>query len=119
MGYMAKDEAYELLKQITLQDFGYDVQEWEQWFADRPLDEAMPGKFKVQTDEERHISRIKRTDDAFLIDVLKEHPKFADLIDIWRVTKDEALDELKRRTGQDFGFDADAWEQWLNANPEN
>ena len=114
--YMPKEEAYEYLKQITLQDFGYDIQAWERWFADRPLAEAMPGKIKPQTEEERHIAIIKRLRNAVLIDALKEHPQKAVLIDFWQVTKEEVLDELKLRTGQDLGYDADAWQKWFDEN---
>ena len=29
---------------------------------------------------------------------------------------EQALEELRSSTGQDFGMDADAWEAWLRAN---
>lgn len=29
--YMTKEEAYEILKEITHQDFGYDAEQWEAW----------------------------------------------------------------------------------------
>ena len=32
--------------------------------------------------------------------------------------REEALEELKRRTGQDFGLDVNKWESWLAENPE-
>jgi hypothetical protein len=31
---------------------------------------------------------------------------------------EEALAELKQRTGIDFGLDANKWQSWLDANPE-
>jgi hypothetical protein len=33
-------------------------------------------------------------------------------------TKEIAYEELKRRTGQDFGYDVDAWIKWLRAHDE-
>ena len=33
-------------------------------------------------------------------------------------TEDEAITELKQRTGQDFGKDSAKWEKWLQENPE-
>ena len=29
--YMTREEAYEELKEISKEDFGYDVNKWEQW----------------------------------------------------------------------------------------
>lgn len=29
------------------------------------------------------------------------------------LTREQALEQLKRRTGQDFGFDARRWRSWL------
>lgn len=31
--YLTKDRAYELLKEWTGQDFGYDVKKWSSWIA--------------------------------------------------------------------------------------
>lgn len=33
------------------------------------------------------------------------------------MTQQAACDALKKWTGQDFGFDADAWETWLRTDP--
>jgi hypothetical protein len=29
------------------------------------------------------------------------------------LTREQALEQLKARTGQDFGYDAAAWREWL------
>jgi hypothetical protein len=29
------------------------------------------------------------------------------------LTKEQALAQLRERTGQDFGYDVDAWKRWL------
>lgn len=34
------------------------------------------------------------------------------------MTREEAYEMLKERTGQDFGYDVDAWKKWLKANPK-
>jgi hypothetical protein len=39
--YTPKDEAYELLKQYSKQDFGMDVLKWEEW--GRANDQFYPG----------------------------------------------------------------------------
>lgn len=31
------------------------------------------------------------------------------------LTRDRAYELLKERTGEDFGYDADRWEQWLRS----
>ena len=32
------------------------------------------------------------------------------------VSRDDAYTELKRRTGQDFGYDLDKWREYIRAN---
>jgi hypothetical protein len=39
--------------------------------------------------------------------------------DSWYMSQERAYSELKRQTGQDFGYDVDAWAQWLDANKVN
>lgn len=34
MGFMPREQAYEWLKELTGQDFGYDVAAWKQWFKE-------------------------------------------------------------------------------------
>ena len=34
--YLSQDRAYELLKQSTGQDFGYDFDQWETWIVQHP-----------------------------------------------------------------------------------
>jgi hypothetical protein len=36
-----------------------------------------------------------------------------------KISKEAAYEVLKIRTGQDFGFEVKAWEQWLDANVAN
>lgn len=40
----------------------------------------------------------------------------------WRdrywLTKENALKILRQETGQDFGYDVDAWRNWFNEHPE-
>jgi hypothetical protein len=35
------------------------------------------------------------------------------------VTREDAYEELKELTDQDFGFDPDAWEEWLDSNVQH
>jgi hypothetical protein len=32
------------------------------------------------------------------------------------LTKEKALEELRHRTGQDFGYDVDAWKRWFKTH---
>ena len=42
-----------------------------------------------------------------LLGCLAEHPA------VPRVSRETAYEELKRLTGQDFGYDVKAWRQWF------
>ena len=33
--YMTKEDAYNMLKTLTEQDFGYDVEKWEEWLKEK------------------------------------------------------------------------------------
>ena len=48
--YRSKEVAYEELKRLTGQDFGYDINAWKQWF--KTADEPFPnmGKSKDERD---------------------------------------------------------------------
>jgi hypothetical protein len=35
------------------------------------------------------------------------------------LTKEQALEMLKRVTGQDFGYDAEKWQLWLQKNKDS
>ena len=34
------------------------------------------------------------------------------------IPKEKAYEELKQKTGHDFGYDSEAWENWLDENKE-
>lgn len=40
---MSKEEAYEYLKNVTMEDFGYDVERWRAYFAQHDFDTAFKG----------------------------------------------------------------------------
>lgn len=35
------------------------------------------------------------------------------------LTKEQAYEQLKYHTGQDFGFDIERWEQWVREHPKS
>jgi aminopeptidase C len=40
--YLTKEEAYRQLKQLTGQDFGYDVKKWKQWIKENKVSAKYP-----------------------------------------------------------------------------
>jgi len=36
LGHLSKEDAYEGLKRLTGEDFGYDVERWRQWGKEHP-----------------------------------------------------------------------------------
>lgn len=65
--YKTKEEAYELLKEITHQDFGYDVEQWKDWCK--------------QNEEEVRIGIRERERKAYLPRSRKSREKLAKLSD--------------------------------------
>lgn len=42
MEYLPKEEAHRQLKQLTGQDFGYDVKQWRQWIRENKASAGYP-----------------------------------------------------------------------------
>ena len=113
-GGPSKEEAYDELKQITGQDFGYDAVAWRRWFKGKSLKEAMPG---LDQHAEGFFDTYKhKVRDQTLVDLFKDDLRGGVMSVALHATKEQALEELKHRTGQDFGYDANAWQRWLNEN---
>jgi hypothetical protein len=111
-GYMPREKAYEELKKHTLQDFGYDARAWKRWFKGKTMREAMPGAVQDPRKKEERIDFLKGMKTLILIREIRW------VRDSIMVIPEEVLDELKTRTGQDFGYDADAWEVWFEQNQD-
>jgi hypothetical protein len=94
LGYVPKDRAYELLRQETGQDFGYDVKLWREW-----LKGNMVVRLRFQ-----HVLQNRRGEFA---------PE-----NLGYLPKEWAYRRLKGETGQDFGFDAEKWQEWLWNHPD-
>lgn len=58
-GYIPHEEAYELLKAATGQDFGYDADAWKTWFKQNPLDPSKFAKAVVMLDLEKRPGKEK------------------------------------------------------------
>ena len=107
--FKLRKEAYVELKESTGQDFGFDVGRWKAWLVANgqiphdksPLD-AHQWNNVVLTPIERVLVNLEMEvdpGDVFLY-----------------MSKDEAVEKLKQITGQDFGYDARRWRQWLEDN---
>jgi hypothetical protein len=103
--YMPREEAYEELKKHTLQDFGYRAWRWRLWFRGKTMTEAMPAIFHNPILIKDREVLLGRTETAILLGAIR-HPNEGNLF----LVPEVVLEELKRRSGQDFSYDADAWE---------
>jgi hypothetical protein len=53
---------------------------------------------------------------TFLLNLKQEIPEW-DMMSY--MTREEAYEALKKHTGQDFGYDIEAWERWFRENEHN
>jgi len=51
-------------------------------------------------------------DEIYILSLKEELPEGS----VAYMTKEDAYNSLKKWTGQDFGYDADKWEQWVDDN---
>lgn len=98
--YLSVDEAYQMLKQDTGQDFGYDIDAWEEWLTDQN-----------QVIDSKHYGG--------LLLILNQKQELPPYLTGYSNKKEEALETLKKWTGQDFGYDVAAWEKWLLDHKRN
>jgi hypothetical protein len=93
--YIPRDQALQQLKEITGQDFGYDAKRWQEWL------------------EANNLVR-KRDICAEMLQILEDDfpPGY--------LRQPQQLETARRRlrewTGQDFGYDAKHWREWLRQN---
>jgi hypothetical protein len=107
--FMPRKEAYRELKESTGQDFGFAVGKWKAWLVENG---RIPHDRSPLTAHQWNslIEPIERLLVNLELDV--------DPADVFLfVSKDVAVERLKEITGQDFGYDARQWRQWLqNSN---
>ncbi len=88
------ESAYEELKSISGQDFGYDAMKWEEWgFENRMF--MNPPRF------------------------LRYFGNFAGLVSkgsLYYMSREEAHQKLKELSGKDFGDDLERWRIWGREN---
>src|SRR5262249_32743289 len=94
MYYLPKATAYEELKKLTGQDFGYDDMLWEEWGF----------KNEMFTNPPRFLK--------YLCNLRQEVPEQS----LYFLPREEAYAKLKQFSGQDFGYDDKLWEQWGREN---
>jgi hypothetical protein len=94
--YVPRATALQLLKDLTGQDFGYNAKRWREWLEGAGL---IP----------------KRNIPAEMLRILEDDfpPGYMRCSEGDRVM---AVKRLREWTGQDFGFDAKRWRQWLEHN---
>ncbi|MEL6407516.1 MAG: hypothetical protein AAFR81_24300 [Chloroflexota bacterium] len=106
-----KEYAYNKLKKISGQDFGYDAQAWREWFKSPEGRQHMRKPLKKSSLDLSKLLNYTRTREKMLLNLEgkfdKEYPIYQD--------KASALDKLKDLSGQDFGYDAQAWREWFNS----
>jgi hypothetical protein len=94
MYQMCRAKAYEELKKLTGQDFGYDDKLWEEWGFRNDMFLTPPLFLK-------YLSNLKG-----------ELPETS----LHYLPREDAYDKLKRFARQDFGYDHKLWEQWGREN---
>ena len=63
--YRTREEAYETLKWVTGEDFGYDIEAWERWFSENDLETAFKG-VKDNLEKDKKADEIDEADVANL-----------------------------------------------------
>jgi hypothetical protein len=94
MYQMSRATAYEKLKTLTGQDFGYDFRLWEEWGFKNEMFMTPPRFLK------------------YLSNFREELPEYA----LYFLPREEAYAKLKEFSGRDFGYDDKRWEQWGREN---
>lgn len=90
--YVPRDAALRLLKEHTGQDFGLDARRWREWLESAGL---IP----------------KRNIPAEMLQILEDDFPPGYLCS--QQGRERAVKRLREWTGQDFGFDAAKWREWL------
>lgn len=101
--YMTTKQAYRRAVRYSGVDFGDNVDAWEEWFTKSP--EIVGKVYSTATLKTQCELLIKNLRKELSPENRKEY-----------VAPEHALVLLIEKTGQDFGDDADAWEDWVIAN---
>src|SRR5688500_8996453 len=91
------EEALEFLKSVSKQDFGYDADMWRKFF-DGKLDPS-------------YYEPFTRDWNNRVLDNLRGIRHESSTMNY---TPEAALEYLRKTTNQDFGYDADMWEKYLD-----
>jgi hypothetical protein len=94
----APEEALEILKKSSKQDFGYDAEMWRKFFD---------GKL-----EPSYYEPLIRDQNNQMIDNLRLIHEEESM----HYIAEAALEYLRKTTKQDFGYDADMWRKYLEEN---
>ena len=93
--YVPRATALQSLKEQTGQDFGYDAKRWREWLQAAGL---IP----------------KRNIPAEMLQILEDDFPLGYVRSVR--DREMAVKRLREWTGQDFGFDAKKWREWLEHN---
>jgi hypothetical protein len=106
--FMPRKNEYRELKDITGQDFGFDVGRWKAWLVENgriPHDNSPLSAHQWNS----LIEPVER----LLLNLEVE----VDPGDVYLyMGREESVQRLREITGQDFGGDARRWRQWLQDN---
>jgi len=136
-----KHQAYDEIRAHTGQDFGFDIRAWREWYETvgheqiAKTDEQYMLRYPTRFDKKRDLiwEDWKADNDVgienphlfeiyhfmfshpiqFLIDNLKG---VYSEDDIAFFPREDAYEELKEKTKQDFGMDIAAWETWYDSD---
>jgi hypothetical protein len=90
------EEALEFLKKVSKQDFAYDADMWDKFFD---------GKLDPSYYEPYMTYQLNRVIDNLRGIVHESEPM--------NYTPEAALEYLRKTTNQDFGYDADMWQEYF------
>lgn len=97
--YMTYEDAYKRAIRYSGVDFEHDITKWEEWFAKYP--EVLGRVYRYSTLKVQCELLIKNLRQ----EIAPQNNEY--------VAPEHALALLVEKTGQDFGDDGEAWEDWV------
>jgi hypothetical protein len=104
MVIMTPEQSFEALRRVTGQDFGDDTEMWVKWLKKNWRSIKQWDHTIEMKDEEALILNLQQKIPTFMKKFMKAK---------------HAYQALKRITGQDFGYNVEAWEKWFREKADN
>lgn len=125
-----RESTLRLMKDLTGQDFGYDIEAWREFLIDHPFISEeraargeLPEHLRLDDDpsslyafpgQSIWTELLLSLDGCHCLPGGMPNELSEEELEKWRTV---ALDNLKYLTGQDFGYDTQSWRAWLRAHP--